>query len=288
MCEARSFRTYQSYRDNIMTFFRVGYEQGLSACDMPFVSAAGRQYSVKMKRPYHGLNAFLLGAISESRGYADNRWITEAQAHQLGRWLIPGAEKFGVSVFYPVSADITMPDGTVEKRFRGYREYVVYNASLLNRPLPHEDFEEGNVDELIKSSPAPVFFFGRDAYYRKSDDYIVLPKRRSFSSTAAYYGALLRQMVSSTKTKERCDRENNYFFSNSYSAEEMICEIGTALLGARLNLPVRIKTCAGKTTELSSWLSQCDPSEFSVVLTKATEAADYLYNLYRERKVSYA
>jgi antirestriction protein ArdC len=55
-----------------------------------------------------------------------------------------------------------------------------------------------------------------------------------------YYSTLFHEMVHSTGTKERCNRDGvtgmNFFGGHEYSKEELVAEIGSAILGAKVGL----------------------------------------------------
>ena len=88
--------------------------------------------------------------------------------------------------------------------------------------------------------------FGSRAYYSPSDDQIVVPKIEQAVKKAIeigqtesdgkqhHYSTCFHEMVHSTGHKDRLNRDsltgNSYFGSHEYSKEELVAEMGSAIL----------------------------------------------------------
>ena len=98
-----------------------------------------------------------------------------------------------------------------------------------------------NIDDFIKNTKAKVT--KGSPCYIPSEDTIQMPDRSSFvsnsdaSSTSHYYSTFLHELTHWTKGPGRLDRKSHRRFGDpTYSFEELIAELGAAMLCARLGL----------------------------------------------------
>ena len=72
------------------------------------------------------------------------------------------------------------------------------------------------------------------AWYRPSNDTVGIPSRNAFNSAEEYYSTLFHELTHSTGHTKRIGRDGieklNTFGSESYSKEELIAEMGAAML----------------------------------------------------------
>jgi antirestriction protein ArdC len=113
-----------------------------------------------------------------------------------------------------------------------------YHPSPLVADEPQIDADEA-AEALVADYLAngPKLNFGGDrACYSPSGDWIQMPERQAFDSTAEYYSTLFHEVGHSTGHKSRLKRdgivENHYFGDALYSKEELIAEMTAAMLAA--------------------------------------------------------
>lgn len=162
--------------------------------------------------------------------------------------------------------------------------YNVFNVSQTNlqeaRPEMYEKILEDNmlkrpasIDEEKASFPAldtmiehglwfcPIHPRHQDkAYYSISRDEIVVPEKAQFVSGEAFYGTLLHEMTHSTGASSRFDRfkPGAVFGSPDYAREELVAELGSALIASRYGIVKQLKEDSA--SYLKSWLTELKES----------------------------
>lgn len=113
------------------------------------------------------------------------------------------------------------------------------------------------MDEMLRNNewlcPVRVEHQNR-AYYSITKDEIVIPEKEQFYNAELFYGTGLHEMIHSTGAKQRLDRfsPNTYFGSSEYAKEELVAELGSALVMQKNGICKTIKeeSCA----YLKNWL----------------------------------
>lgn len=98
-----------------------------------------------------------------------------------------------------------------------------------------------------------------DAYYSISKNEIVVPEKEQFKSGESFYGALFHEMTHSTGAEGVLDRfKPTAFGSPEYAREELVAELGSALVAQRYGMTKHIKedSCA----YLKGWLNELKES----------------------------
>ncbi len=98
-----------------------------------------------------------------------------------------------------------------------------------------------------------------DAYYSISKNEIIVPEKEQFKSGEAFYGTLFHEMTHSTGAEGVLDRfKPTAFGSPEYAREELVAELGSALVAQRYSMTKHIKedSCA----YLKGWLNELKES----------------------------
>lgn len=138
------------------------------------------------------------------------------------------------------------------------------------------------IDEMIKNNEwlCPIKIQHQDeAYYSISKDEIVLPEKQQFYKAENFYGTAFHEMVHSTGSKDRLDRfvEGSYFGSKEYAREELVAELGSALIMQKYGLTKTIKE--DSCSYLKSWLDSLKTSpEFLKTVLGDVKKATALLN----------
>src|ERR1700691_1238517 len=119
------------------------------------------------------------------------------------------------------------------------------------------------------------------AFYRPSADMVGMPARSCFQSPEGYYSTLFHELTHSTGHKSRLNRfeENStdhQFGSESYSKEELIAEMGAAMLAGMAGISQA--TLSNSASYLQSWINRLK-SDSRLVISAASlaqKAADYI------------
>lgn len=190
------------------------------------------------KRPYSGINAFLLWCSEYDSPY----WLTFKQCSDLGGKVKKG--EHGTMVVYWKVSDYKAKneDGKIEEK-KGFllRYFRVFNTEQCEGlTMPKEEPRVVNhlseCEKIIKGyKKAPtVIIAGSRASYSPKLDEVHMPPRKDFESDEAFYATLFHEFTHSTGHEKRLKREGimeQHFFGDAvYSKEELIAEFGSAFL----------------------------------------------------------
>lgn len=145
------------------------------------------------------------------------------------------------------------------------------NRELLN-------FEP--VDAMIRDNLwiCPIKPLHQDsAYYSISRNEIVIPEKEQFKDGESFYGTLFHEMTHSTGAEGVLDRiKPTTFGSEEYSREELVAELGSALVAQRYGMAKHIKedSCA----YLKNWLDnlKASPQFIKTVLLDVKKATSLI------------
>lgn len=238
-------------------------EKGNAIWVKPWV-AAEKPLNVVSKRQYSGFNSLFLNHLAGVMGWETNRYLTFKQAKELGGKVKKG-EKGTMVVYwelipaYAVDAEgKVMIDENGKKKYDAKRKYFmsryyhVFNiAQCEGLPdemyAPTKGFDTKQIktgeDILALYKDKPSIVEGGDvAAYVPSMDIIKMPLISQFKSADRYYSTLFHECVHSTGAKKRLDRDmKGGFGSSEYALEELVAEIGAAVLMNEAGLEINIE-----------------------------------------------
>ena len=259
-------------------------EKGVAPWRKPWTASAPR--NLVSKRPYRGLNVFMLA----SAGYGSPYWLTFNQAKQLRAHVRQGEKSTLVSFWkFGEYSSEDRETGELENKtsvlLRYYRVFNLEQCEGLGA-LRGDDRKVvnpiGACESLANSMPNPPRI-ERDshAFYRPSADTVGMPSRNSFESAEAYYSTLFHELTHSTGHKSRLDRfedstTDQQFGSDSYSREELVAEMGAAMLSGITG--ISHATLSNSASYLQAWISRLKSDSRLVVsaASQAQRAADYI------------
>ena len=258
-------------------------ETGVVPWRKPWTSM-GAHRNLVSGREYHGINVFLT-ALSAMRGeYAYPLWVTMKQANQMGGRIRAG-ERGTMVVFWEPRIDVRKNDAGEEEKVRRlvFKKYYVWNVeqvdglALPEQPAPrgaevHEEAEKIWTGYLDRPR---LVHTGSHAFYAAALDMIAMPPKPTFESTGAYYQVLFHEAVHSTGAKKRLNRatltQAGKFGDENYSQEELVAEMGGAMLLARAGLEPAYENSGAY---LRGWLKALnDDKRLVVVAAQAAEKA---------------
>lgn len=268
----------------------------------------GHHVNLRSGRRYRGVNPILLTLGMHQRGSALPYWCGWAEARALG--LAPREGCKAVTVLRPQThrrgarfepTDHAAPQTAhgdpsgCEVRDQGwvsYRPVPLFNAAdLVGEALPalvqqrasrmltvqrNEPERLAAAQAVLGAWPVPVDHGSERACYLPGCDRIVLPVRAAFHSVAAYYATWAHEVIHSTGHASRLARDLSAGPSSaSYAREELIAELGSVLLGDRLEIGSDL---ANHASYLASWIAQLreSPRLLLQVLSQARQAADLI------------
>lgn len=272
-------------------------EQGEIPWRKPWTLPAGLYPQNATGRPYHGINALLLGLAP----YADPRWLTFNNCKAADGKVRKGEKGQPVVFFKPLdrACDPAHPGEVCNRcspthpgvnRFWFLRYYTVFNVEqcegldLTPLEAPESKVTPLEAAEAIVagySSPPTITHNGVDrAYYSPLADSIHLPRREAFHGAPEYYSTLFHELTHSTGHASRLDRHGLEtgiapFGSETYSREELAAEFGAAFLNHQAGIDSEIDNSAAY---IANW-AKVIRKDKRLVVTAASQgqkAADYI------------
>jgi len=273
---------YQVITDRIIALL----EKGVVPWQQPWNCAELAPKNIVSKKPYRGINVFLLSAMRYSLPF----WLTYKQAADLGGHVRKGERACPV-VFWKW-LDLRKEDGKTE-RVPMLRYYHVFNAAQcegiavpeLAQPVrEHSPIEAAeSIVAAMPKKPEVKHGMAR-AYYSPSGDYVGMPSPDQFKTGEEYYSTLFHELTHSTGHESRLNRkgvsgtEGNWssFGSNPYAKEELVAEMGAAFLCGQVGIVER--TIDNSAAYISSWLQKLKDDAKLVVqaAAQAQKSSDWI------------
>ena len=265
--------------------------------------ASGRPLSEPVRHngeSYRGVNVLLLWMSAVERGFNSPLWMTFKQAQALG-----GGVRKGETATLIVYADRFIPKGDEgeanaaqdpadhEARPVSFlKTYPVFNLDQMDG-IPAQVAALGSpaladstltphawAEDFFKAIGARFEHGGFKAFYRPSDDVIQLPVLAAFTSVESYVAVKAHELIHWTGHPSRCAREfGQRFGDQAYALEELVAEIGSAFLCARLGVTPMVMMDHAQ--YLAVWLKllKSDQRAIFTAATHAQRAVDYLFEL---------
>ena len=238
------------------------------------------------------LNQMLLGRAGE--------WLTWKQIKDNGGNVKKGA-KAGMVVFVKQTAfkkEVENENGEKEERICTYPLLKYYNVFHIDdcegieskakeiEPKEHEPVEECEniINGYVEREDGLTFQNDKpsgQAYYSPSNDLVVVPKINQYEIVEEYYSTTFHELTHSTMKKSRCDREEDNkmaaFGSKDYSREELVAELGAAMLCTYTGLDSE-KAFKNSVAYLKGWLKALKSDNKMIVWasSRAEKAARYI------------
>jgi antirestriction protein ArdC len=239
------------------------------------------------QRAYRGLNVLTLA----SQGYPSRYWLTLNQANRLGGKIRKG-ERSSPVIYWNVGEEreYTTRDGAtrVSKPFL-LRYSNVFNLSQTEGiDLPASALQETRTnnpiedcEKIIAGMPnKPLCEQSDKAWYSPSRDIVGMPSIGLFRSSEEFYAVFFHELTHSTGHKSRLGREGfesvQSFGSESYSKEELVAEMGAAMLCGVTG--IENKTLENSAAYLRTWIERLKGDSRLIVTaaSAAQKASDFI------------
>jgi len=246
------------------------------------------------RRPYRGINVFLLGFRAASTPW----WLTFRQAKALGGSVRAGERSTPVIFWRWVDRDERGIEGTSSgserrrERLPVLRYYSVFNLDqtegidLAKVPAvdPSAIDDVPTAEEIVARFPDPPaieHLAQPRAFYRPLTDSVTMPPRSAFERTEGYYSTLFHELTHATGHAKRLARpgfDKNHaspFGSEPYAREELVAELGAAFLCGEAGLEPDISNSAAY---IDHWRQQLSRDSRLVITAaqQAQRAADFI------------
>lgn len=235
-------------------------------------------------RYYRGLNVMILHFTAMDLGYTSGVWGTYDAWAKHGGQVRKGEKSTEVVLWKPFTRTVEGDQGEEERRsalmVRTFRVFAAEQQDGWEIPevKPRNTDERlAHCDEFFTAIAANVKYGGNHASYNKLADEINCPNVEQFDSVPHFYSTLGHEHIHWTGHRSRLDRQfGKRFGDDAYGAEELVAELGAALLSARLGIDAA--TRKDHAAYLSSWLRvlKQDARSLVSVMSKAQAGLDFL------------
>ena len=271
-------------------------EQGVIPWRSPYFSEVGFPVNYATRKPYQGINVFLLGSLR----YTSPFFLTFIQAKELGGHVRKGEHGSLVVKYGTYSKeDESAEDGEASPR-RFLKAYTVFNASQIEGidfPAPSPVAAVPPSDacnrarELIAAMPKAPAIQGGHAVpcYRPKTDTVYMPEPQFFTDETSYYSTLFHELSHSTGHESRLARktlmENKGIESTEgrkvYAEEELVAEMSAAFLNAHAGiLEAELQNSAAY---LQGWIDALKSNDAKGWIIRAAsqaqKAANFILNI---------
>jgi antirestriction protein ArdC len=251
-------------------------------------SAAGYGRPLRSNgEPFHGFNAISLWMAGDAKRYSSRHWLTYKQAEAIGAQIRRG-ERARKAIFYTAyTKTVETTDEPRDEQRKLLKTYSVFNGDQIDG-LPSKftpplvsvptlnDLPE-TARSFFAALPGDVRHEGNEACYSPREDRIYMPPIEAFERQSLYGATLAHEYVHWSGAKTRLARDlSTRFGSYAYAIEELVAELGSALLGADLGLPV--DHLASHASYIGFWLRELkrDPRSILTIIGQSQRAANYL------------
>lgn len=295
--------TKVSIEEKITELFVNGLEKGIVAWQKPWVTTAIG--NVSTGNSYTGSNRFWASLHAQMYGVQSHYTTILAAATKLGYkskgqgWVdskgnaVPfpikkGAKGLHLIRVVQITKESKDKDGNVildsegkpkKYTFPTITGFVAFSVDHIVWDLSKYIPKENNNSILIegeqiveKYEKCPAIKTSDSAFYSPSLDYIGMPSIGQFKESAGYYRTLFHELIHSTGSSDRLNREGvanfDRFGSHQYSFEELVAEIGSGMLCEISGVPMDVQNSQAY---LNGWISKLK-SEPKWIIKAASEA----------------
>ncbi len=235
-------------------------------------------------RLYSGGNILLLWLSASLRGFTSLQYCTYQQVCGMGGAKVRKGEK-ATHVIFTKHVMRKDEESGEEKAGTLIKSYPVFNLDQIEgvpeRYLVAQEPEDSRptnlkAAEFAKGTGIRVDHGANKAAYYPARDEVVIPIPRVFVDEDAYWGTLFHELTHATGHKSRLDRTFGKRFGDSaYAAEELVAELGSAFLCARLGISASFRSAS----YIDSWLKVLagDNRAIFTAASYAGHAADWLW-----------
>ncbi|MEM8488911.1 MAG: zincin-like metallopeptidase domain-containing protein [Bacteroidota bacterium] len=283
---------YQTVTDAIIAAIESG--QTAEKFVMPWDGFTSLPLNASTGKSYRGINIPMLWVHQMERRCCSGYWATYKQWQELGAQVRKGEKGAGI-VFWKL-LDVEPEEDNDEGETRMFARWsTVFNADQVDGFTIPASENQGNAriietaEDFMAATGARITHGGTRAYYQRGTDTIALPEQSSFhdtptsTATEAYYSTALHELTHWTGAPKRLDRKKGKRFGDAdYAFEELIAELGAAMLCATLG--ITSSTRPDHAHYIDGWLKALknDKRFIFSAASQAQKAADYLLSLQPE------
>ena len=246
------------------------------------VPRAQQPTSVVTGEVYTGVNWLILSLAKFDQNFTTGNWATYRGWQKLGAQVKKGSK--GHQIIYFNTVKIDDQNSEESKTIPYAKPYTVLNADQVEGydfsevDAMFHDMPDTVADDLANKIGVKIINDNKtQALYIPSKDTINMPMQSQFKDPESYAATLLHEIVHWTSHKDRCNRNiKNKYGTKDYAFEELIAELGSAMLCGSLNISTRPREEHAK--YLNSWIAKLseNPKAIFSASAKAQKAVNFI------------
>ncbi len=275
---------YSLVNDRIL----AALEQGAIPWRRPWTGRLPTNYD--SGKEYRGVNILTLGIAEMVHAYSSPYWLTFRQARKHGGHIKRGERATYIIFSEKKIREVEKEDGTKEQKvYHFVKSFPVFNwdqtEGVPKKEVgpaldPDRDLIDICNSILSRMSNPPAYReSGSAAYYMPKDDLVNLPPIETFKTTKGYAATKFHEYGHATGHESRLNRPGIMkiaaFGSEDYSFEELVAELASAYLCARVGID---NTLENSSSYISNWLKvlRNDKTMLMKASGKAMAAVEYI------------
>ena len=283
--------------DSLWSRLEDAFAKGEKLTWNSFLSHIGSFFNPSTDNPYKGMFNGLMLSFTSMAFEGEMRFIGFGQARKMGGSVKKGEKS--TPIFRPIIVqDKDDKSKTVCLGFRHCEVFNIRQTDLIEKGIIPEKVESTNAD-LVPISAVEDFTKWIDyektvsrgcPYYSPKADNIGMPEFDSFKNAWKHSESLLHELIHWTGHKSRLDRLGDFWQNardhTDRSKEELVAEIGAALMLNHLGLKPTEEMETNQAAYLQSWLEPLK-NDLTMLLTATTEAVaacNFLIKMHKEGK----
>ncbi len=253
-------------------------------------NTAGPPRNFISKKPYRGINLFLLSMMS----CQDPRFMTYNQAKSKG-WKVTKGKGIPI-VFWKMIDSKQTDDNGKPKKIPLMRYYLVWNVADVEGDVPALDLTTNEdaatpieiCEAIVEGMPKapPIFWDSDSASYSPHKDIVRMPPKDRFHSPEEAYSTLFHELAHSTGHASRLNRFGTpgAYESGSYAFEELVAEFAAAILCG--HGCIETTTVENSAAYIASWKRRLkdDPKLIIRAASAGQKASDFILDDSPEHK----
>lgn len=273
---------YESITNEVI----ASLEDGNPVWKKSWKSSIAVPHNASTGREYNGINILITWLECSKHDYKTNGWLTWNQCEKLGGKVKADQRKKYTYIIHFKTVKFEDKKTGEEKTFPKLTTWRVYNVDQCEGLEDSDLKTHAELDEnCIDIDPASVSLSIAQANnidvehdksfnpcFIPSKDKVLMPLFGAFNTAEDYEATALHEYVHWTKKKNRLDRK-----MDSYAEEELVAELGSAFLCAKLNIN---SEHAQHKSYIENWLKALrnDKKLIFKASTQAQKAVRFLLN----------
>jgi antirestriction protein ArdC len=256
---------------------------------MPWHHGIPEPYNPISGHIYTGNNAIALIRSAQNEGYTSAKWAESSDWSKSKKKVQKGS--LPTKIHRPIFCISTRDKKIEDKRIVGFKLVHLFNADQIEAydKSQLDLFEQFQnillINDFIENCAANIIFHNGNACYNSESDTIFMPHKANFFGSKHapaehnYYATFIHELIHWTGHPGRLNRPTlGASMREDRALEELIAELGTALICARFDNQIQPRT--DHAAYLKSWLQGLDEEfYFGNAFKQAQEAIHYLYQL---------